>query len=403
MKSLNTLPCLPQILTQAVAIGIAVGIVITPSWAKIVPVTDAPALANAMRNAVAGDTIAVAPGLYVGDLASSGDPGNLPNGTGYFWVGNDGTPTNPIVVVGTNPSQPPQIRGASQTAGYVIHVTGAHVVLKNLDIAIGDKGVIFDNASYGIMEDCRISQAGAELVHVRDGSSNVKLSRNQLFSSGNGGNGSIGEGFYIGTDQARWGSEDFPQSAWGDKAISEGFGGYDWRVDSTIVQCNFVSGGISAECMDIKEGTRFTQVKDNVFVGDSIGKKPGAESYDDSFIDLKGVQATMTGNVFFNGGNTITRYIAEVTRVSYAHIPDSLTTDGHASPWCDTGDTDGNRCLSTENSVVTSLPADPRPSCQQIFAMDYAKLTGTPTSVKNISATKKPQFQSAYDLLGRME
>jgi hypothetical protein len=279
-------------------------------------------------------------------------------------------------VTGKEPDNPPVLQGRGIESGYVIHVTGDHVVLKNLIIRTADKGVVFDNSSHSILEDCQIYNSGAELVHVRDSSCNVTISRNHLFGSGNGGRGSIGEGIYIGTDQARWGADDVPQSRWGDKAVSEGYGGYDWRVHNTKVLCNYLSGGISAECLDIKEGTRNTLVENNMLVGDSIGLKPGAKHYDDSFIDQKGVAGTFINNSFCECGNSISKYISEVTRSKYDHIPDSLTADGHASPWCDTDDQDGNDC-SAENNAVVSTPRDPRGDCSPVFPIDYAVFAGT--------------------------
>lgn len=342
------------------------------AFARQVYVSTASELMDATKNAVAGDTIQVAPGEYSGDLTNSGDPGNLPNGTGYFWIGTDGTAENPIVVVGSDLENPPTLMGSSIDEGYVFHVTGDYVVLKNLILTRGDKGVIFDNANYGILEDCEIHNAGSELVHIRDGSSNCIISRNVMYNSGNGGNGSIGEGLYIGTDQARWGADDRPQSEWGDKAISEGYGGYDWRVHNTKVMYNYFKGSISAELMDVKEGTQNTYVEGNMYVGDSIGKKAGAQYYDDSFIDQKGVTGIYKKNSFFQGGNTLTKYISEVTRNSYAHVPANLTADDHAvSGWCDESANDGNEGWDWENEVVDAA-VDPRPNS----TVEYFELFG---------------------------
>jgi hypothetical protein len=359
------------------------------SFGAQIEITTASDLMNRMQTAVAGDTLWVHPGTYTGSLTSSGDPGNLPNGTGFFYVGNNGTADNPIVISGIDPLNRPILQGTSISQGYVIHVTGDHVVLKNLIITQGDKGVVFDNSNYSIIEDCEIHNSGAELIHVRDGSSYVKISRNHIYNSGNGGNGSIGEGLYIGTDQARWGADDRPQTEWGDLAISEGYGGYDWRVHHTEVLCNYLSGSISAECMDVKEGTQYTTVTGNVFVGDSIGKKPGAQSYDDSFIDQKGVKGVFTDNSFCNCGNTLDRIINEVTRASYAHIPDSLTTDGHSRPWCDEGDADQNICRESENAIITVAFNPIGPSCAEVFPLVYGSTV--PTQAHSISTTLLPK------------
>jgi len=149
----STLPAIAAVSVLAL-LGLPV-----ESRANQVHVANATALMNATRSAVAGDTILVAPGTYTGNTSQSGDPGNLPNGTGYFWIGNDGTAQHPIVVVAEDPARPPVLQGASITTGYVVHVTGKHVVLKNLVLTTADKAVVFDHASHGLLEDCEYNAA----------------------------------------------------------------------------------------------------------------------------------------------------------------------------------------------------------------------------------------------------
>ncbi|MBD3345513.1 MAG: hypothetical protein GF401_10665 [Chitinivibrionales bacterium] len=356
--------------------------------ARILHVNESDLLVGTVRTAQAGDTVIVAPGVYTGDIDQSGDPGTLPNGKGFFWIGNDGTESDPIVLVASSRDDPPVLQGSSIDSGYVLHVTGEYVVVKNIILRNADKGVVFDNASHGIIEDCTIYNTGSELLHVRDGSSNVTISRNHLYGSGNGGRGSIGEGIYIGTDQARWGTDDQPQSTWGEKAIEEGYGGYDWRVYDTRVLCNYLSGGISAELLDVKEGTRRTLVQGNMLVGDSIALKPGAAYYDDSFIDQKGVEGTFLDNSFCRCGNDIDKFISEVKRNKYDHIPDSLTADNHAKPWCDDSEDDDNVCFEAENEVVDH-PFDPRPECDPVFAFDFSSLAMTAMAGRPRTAMKR--------------
>ncbi len=342
----------------------------TSIFAEKISVNTSENIMNTMKNASAGDTVIIAPGTYIGNPDKSGDPGNLPTGKGCFWIGNNGTKENPIVIISEQEDNPAILQGNSITSNYVIHITGNYVVLKNLIIRKGDKIVVFDHSSFSILEDCEIYNSGSELVHVRDSSCNVTISRNHIYSSGNGDErGTFGEGIYIGTDQARWGADDVPQSQWGDKAVSEGYGGYDWRVHNTKVICNYIGGGISAECLDIKEGTQNTLVDGNMLVGDSIGLKSGARSYDDSFIDMKGVKGTFINNMFYRGTNSINKYIAEIKR-SYPHIPDSLTVDSNSDPWCDDSKNDENNGSVSKNSVVTKI-TDPRNNCSPFFDFNW--------------------------------
>lgn len=344
----------------------------TSLWARQIPVKSAATLMTAMRDAVAGDTILVAAGTYTGDLTKSGDPGNLPTGRGYFWIGNDGTAEHPIVVVAADASNPPTLRGDTTSTGYTVHVTGDHVILKNLILQTGDKALVFDHASWGLVEDCQLRNSGAELLHVRDSSGHLTINRTDFQNSGNE-TPNYGEGLYIGTDQARWGAADVPQTSttapfWGEKAISEGFGGFDWRVEHTTVTCSYFRD-IAAEPIDIKEGTRYTNVTGNVFLGDSTGRKGGTSyfSYVGSFVDQKGVHGTFRGNTFWRGTNdSLTEYIAEVKR-TFPHVPTHLTPAAHSKPWCDAKmDVDSNLCLASENTVALSLPADPRPACDLV-------------------------------------
>jgi|GEM_PF-2741378 len=357
-------------------------------------VSNASALMNATKSAVAGDTILIAPGTYTGSTSQSGDPGNLPNGTGYFWVGNNGTAQHPIVLVAQDPSLPPLLQGTSVSTGYVVHVTGDHVVLKNLRLSTGDKVVVFDNASHAILEDCEVTNAGAELIHVRDSSSDVLIRRNHIHNSGKT-TPNYGEGIYVGTDQARWGASDIDSTGtvapwWGDKAVSEGYGGYDWRVHHTEIDCNLLED-IAAEPLDIKEGTQWTTVTRNVFMGDSIGRKGGTAyySYVGSFIDQKGVKSTMAGNTFYDGNNPVdsnsstgmSAYCAEVKR-TFAHVPSSLTPAANSGPWFDAkASVDSNDCALANNTVTKTVPADPRWSCTSPAFDFHSPVYQTPAGV----------------------
>jgi hypothetical protein len=352
-------------------------------FARLVDVSTSEELILATKGAQAGDTILVSSGEYVGDMETSGDPGNLPNGTGYFWIGANGTADNPIVVMGKDTVNPPVLKGDSISTGYIFHVTGDYVVLKNLNITFGDKGVVFDNSSYSILEDCEVHNTGSELVHVRDSSCNVIINRNLIYNSGNGGGGTYGEGLYIGTDRARWGADDVDSSLWGDKAREEGYGGYDWRVHNTQVMYNYFKGSISAECMDVKEGTQYTHIEGNMFVGDSIGKKEGAKYYDDSFIDQKGVKGTYINNKFDTTNTTLTRYIVEVDRSGDATnvVPPELTADGYSNPWCDEGDNDSNVCWEADNELI-SAPIDTRLNSPKEYFKFFDPTTNLTTSIK---------------------
>ena len=148
------------------------------AFAKQVNVSTVADLTSATLNAKAGDTIWVAPGKY--ELPSSNCQNDkFVNETGrdcgLIWLGADGTKANPVVLAGSDPTNPPEIYSSDYKHNYGIHVTGNYVILKNLKIHSFSKGVVFDNSVGALMEDCEVYHTGNEIVHVRDSSQQVKL------------------------------------------------------------------------------------------------------------------------------------------------------------------------------------------------------------------------------------
>ena len=422
---------------------------VLPALARQVNVQTSAELLAATQAAVAGDTILVAPGTYVGDTTLSGDPG-LPHGKGFFWIGGKGTAADPIVVVAQDPANPPTLQGSglgvyvpgttapvnmtgtTNYAAYGIHVTGAYVYLKNLKITYANKGVIFDHSDHGLLEDCEVYNTGAEIIHVRDSAQYTVINRNWIHGSGNL-TVNYGEGVYIGTDQARWGASDIPADStitpgWGSKAITEGYGGYDWRTHYTTASNNFMED-IAAEPFDVKEGTQWTWVTGNVINGDSIGRKGGSTyfSYVGSFIDQKGVKGTMANNTFYDANNPVnssasngmTAYCAEIYRGAYKHVPLSLTAAAYSKPWFDNKLADSNFCALANNHVATTVPADPRPTATATY-LNYHNpayvtnpsappanpyIPNGPSAVRRSSLPRPVSYgpHLLYDLLGRVQ
>lgn len=340
-------------------------------------------LATVVKDAVAGDTILVPPGTY--NLTSSvcSATGDTFKGSGRdlgcLWVGNSGTASNPIMVVGKDPANPPNIVGPGVSANYyVAHITGDYVYFKNLKIGGGSKSLIIDYADNVVVEDCELYGSGTELVHVRDSSQNARINRNFIHGSGQV-TGKYGEGVYVGTYPGSWRTRN---SAENSKLSSPDANGYDWRVNGTEITCNVIKA-TTAEPVDVKEGVDGVLIKGNMFVADWLATESDAPSYDDAYVDMKGINAVVKGNYMYDSKdatlpfyNVKFKYFVEEVANKDANAvawenatgikvrPDAYTSSG----WCDNSADDNNQCFEKDNNVVKEI-RDVRNDCAEILSI----------------------------------
>lgn len=355
---------------------------------KTVTANSASDLMEKCANAQAGDTIWVPAGDYnVGSVGTPIDSGRGGKGwdRGLLWMGpNNGTAEHPIVLVGSDPANPPVIHGNGISGNYhnqVIHINNDYVILKNLKLHSAVRAITIDHGSHVTVEDCELYHTGQEVVHIRDSSSYVLFNRNNIHDGGNT-KGTYGEGMYIGTDRDAWGVDGESDALWGSQAKSNKSSGslsyYDWRVNHTNVTCNVIHG-VSAEDIDIKEGSSDAYIIKNMFAGDSIQLKPNGADYDNSFIEVKGIRNTIVGNYLYTANNSkVTRYIEEVYRGgSSSNVPDNLTADeypANAHQWCDNSGTDKNQCDAGDNMFIDYI-GEVRNLCAEIFVIPGKPIT----------------------------
>ena len=388
------------------------------AFAKQVNVSTVADLTSAALGAKAGDTIWVAPGKY--ELPSSNCQNDkFVNETGrdcgLIWLGADGTKNNPVVLAGSDPTNPPEIYSSDYKHNYGIHVTGNYVILKNLKIHSFSKGVVFDNSVGALMEDCEVYHTGNEIVHVRDSSQQVTLNRNFIHGSGYE-IARYGEGIYVGTYNTGWASSqqaDRDAGFWGTDASQHRYSGYDWRVNDTKITCNIVSG-TTAENIDVKEGTVRGIVQGNMFIGDSLDYN-GEVSYDDANIDMKGAFWTVTGNYFYNSKKQglpyynphFNYFVEEVVMPSNGNKAGSniekyekavgyvVSVDKYAqNGWCDNSSTDKNDCVESKNHVVEEI-RDVRNDCEELFKIPESGIGYSSSFTPPSSASVNPSSSSS--------
>ena len=401
-----------------VALSMVAASSLSVAFANQVNVSTVADLTSATLNAKAGDTIWVAPGKY--KLPSDNCQNDkFVNETGrdcgLIWLGADGTKNNPVVLAGSDPTNPPEIYSSDYKHNYGIHVTGNYVILKNLKIHSFSKGVVFDNSVGALMEDCEVYHTGNEIVHVRDSSQQVTLNRNFIHGSGYE-IAKYGEGIYVGTYNTGWASSqqaDRDAGFWGTDASQHRYSGYDWRVNDTKITCNIVSG-TTAENIDVKEGTVRGIVQGNMFIGDSLDYN-GEVSYDDANIDMKGAYWTVTGNYFYNSKKQglpyynphFNYFVEEVVMPSNGNKAGSniekyekavgyvVSVDKYAQTgWCDNSATDKNDCIESKNHVVEEI-RDVRNDCAELFKIPESGIAYSSSFTPPSSASVGPTSSSA--------
>lgn len=249
----------------------------TAAETNVVRVTNMTEIHNAMKNAQPGDEIVIASGTYQGKLGSyySGF------GSAYFNSEIDGTAENPIIIRSEDPENPAVLTGERTGTGYVFRITGDYWIVQDLEFTTAQKGIMLDNANYGIIRNCKVYNIGMEGIHLRDGSSYNLVDGCSLTDIGVD-RPDMGEGIYVGSANGSWNE-------------------YAANCDYNIIENCTLGPNIGAEHFDIKEGTTGTIIRNNTMHGTGIS----GGNYADSFIDLKGNDAVVTGNIGYREGNMI--------------------------------------------------------------------------------------------------
>jgi hypothetical protein len=225
-----------------------------PTDGAPVLVDDATGLSDALAEASPGDVITLAPGSYAGSFVAS-----IP-----------GTADRPVVLCGDDDAV---LDGGSVDAGYTLHLDGAsHWQVRGLTITGGQKGVMLDGVTGSVLSGITVTDVGDEAIHLRRHSSGNRVEDSTVARTGLR-RPEFGEGVYIGSAESNWCElTDCAPDTSDDNEI----------VGTTV-------SDVTAEAVDVKEGTSGGVLRDNVLSG------PAGDEVD-SVVDLKGSGWTVTGN-----------------------------------------------------------------------------------------------------------
>ena len=235
---------------------------------RVVNVSTAAQLKTALANAKPGDDIVMADGIYKGRFVIEANAG--------------GTSANPITLRG---SRNAMLDGESTNTGYVLHLQASYWIIKGFTMTNGLKGIMIDGSRHSLIDGVKIFSIGEEAVHFRKFSSQNTIQHSEISDAGLK-TPDFGEGVYIGSAKSNWATYT---------------NGDPDRCDSNSVLNNRIGPNVTAECIDVKEGTKGGIIRGNDFDAAGI---TGANS-GDSWMDVKGNNYLIENNAGTNPGGVI--------------------------------------------------------------------------------------------------
>lgn len=246
------------------------------SIGSIVSCSTAACIQDAMQNAVPGDVIRIASGTYQGSTSTSGSSND------HFYSAASGTSTEPIILEAANASDPPVLKGTSYSSKNVLRITGAYWEIRDLKISTGKKGIMLDNSDYTRIVNCEVYEIGEEGIHLRDGTSHAEVTNCNIHDTGKY-TIKYGEGVYIGSDNGKWGT-------------------FIKECDYNLIAFNRIGPEVTAEHIDLKEGSSFNVIEHNIFDGAGIRDETNGGL---SFMDVKGNDNIIRENCGFQNDNSL--------------------------------------------------------------------------------------------------
>ncbi len=218
-----------------------------------VEVSNASSLSAALAGARPGQRIYPKPGVYQGPFDATAS----------------GTPDAPIALCGGA-----DVELTGRKGGYALHLEGSSWwSIQGIRIHDAQKGVVLDRTTHTSLVSLQIAEIEQEAVHLRTNSSDNTVVGLRIQDTGQT-DPEFGEGIYIGSAKSNWCryTNCSPDAS-----------------DRNLIEGNTFGPGITAENIDVKEGTTGGTIKDN--------KLSGAGATDtDSWIDVKGNNWQITGN-----------------------------------------------------------------------------------------------------------
>jgi len=228
------------------------------SSSRIVRVATYTQLQGAVANAQPGDLIALADGTYNGRVSAL----------------TSGTADRRITLCG---SRKAVINGGSIPGGDAVSVKGSYWRFSGFSVTNAIQGVAVKGGSHNLIRDLDIHGIGQAGIHVYMLSSDNRIEGNVIHDTGRY-IPEYGEGVYIGSAKGHWCNltNCLPDAS-----------------DRNRITGNTIGPNVTAESIDVKEGTTGGVIAGNSFNGTGMTADP---DFIDSWVDVKGNGYTITDN-----------------------------------------------------------------------------------------------------------
>jgi len=218
---------------------------------KPIIVTNSSQLKRALATAKPGDSIILKDGVYEGKFVIEASA--------------SGTKAAPIILTGGRNAV---LDAGSIETGYVLFLKANYWKLKGFTVQNGLKGIVTDGANYNVIDGLLVTQLGEEAIHFRTFSKHNIVRNSEVTHTGKKRPG-YGEAIYIGSAYSNW-------AKYADSKPDQ--------CDSNQVLNNKLGPFVTAECIDVKEGTTGGIISGNNFEAKGITGENSA----DSWMDIKG-------------------------------------------------------------------------------------------------------------------
>lgn len=234
---------------------------------QVINVSTAAQLKDALNGAQPGHIIKMADGVY-----------DLPSLTFRVEAGINGTASQPITLTG---SRNAIITNSDSSYSYALWLKGnKYWVLKGFTVKMSKVGIKIDSSLYITVDSVKAVKCGAMGISLSRRTRYCTVKNCYIDSTGLHDIG-VGEGVYIGTDQDSWCNYNY---------CAQDSSNYNQVLNNTF------GSHLSAENVDVKEGTRGGLIKGNTFNGAGLANQNGG----DTWIEIKGNNYIIENNIGYN-------------------------------------------------------------------------------------------------------
>ena len=228
-------------------------------------------LHQALEKVKPGQTIFIAPGIY--------DYSTYENRTN-FKLNAVGTESSPITLTALDPINPPLLRGPIIKSSNVLYITGSYWLIENIKLGFSSHAITFQKSNKNIIKNVEMYSLGSQGILLNEDSSYNLIQNCHIHHTGIH-NEMYGNGILFSAKSAH----------------------------NVIKGCIFRD--ISSENILVKEYSTGNEIVGNIFFGDGINGKNGA----DCFISISGNDTYIHDNVAYRNLN---QYIAAAFRIKKA-------------------------------------------------------------------------------------